>query len=291
MSLTITPSGKLRVPKRRKPVDWVLVALWISLFVVTLIWFIPFVLMFFTSLKSTVDINTSYPWQPPVEVDLGNYTRAIERGQLWTTASNSAIVALVKVPIGLLLAALAAFAVARIRFGVNKLALGLFAVGSMVPIQVGLGTLFSTMLGLDLLDTKLGLMLPYTAFGIPMKVFLLYGFFRAIPMELEETSRLDGVSNWKFFWLIALPLAKPALAALFIIDFVGTWNEYAIAVTLLSSRDQWTIPLAVQSFSNQYGTDYGELNAFIFMSAIPVLVVYLLFQRYFVQGIFSGSIK
>ncbi|WP_454301496.1 ABC transporter permease subunit [Salana multivorans] len=88
-----------------------------------------------------------------------------------------------------------------------------------------------------------------------------------------------------------LPLAKPALAALFILDFVATWNEYAIATTLLRTQDNWTIPLAVQSFSTQHGTSYGPLNAFIIMSAVPVVIVYLMFQRYFVQGALAGAVK
>src|SRR5690606_18636675 len=119
----------------------------------------------------------------------------------------------------------------------------------------------------------------------------LYGFFRSIPDEIEESARIDGASTFRIFWQVILPLAKPALAALFILDFVATWNEYAMATTLLQSQENWTVPLAVQSFSTQFGTDYGPLNAFIIMSAIPVVIVYLLFQRYFVQGALSGAVK
>jgi raffinose/stachyose/melibiose transport system permease protein len=147
------------------------------------------------------------------------------------------------------------------------------------------------MLTLDLLDSRAGLLLPYLAFGIPYQIFMLYGFFRAIPDELEESARLDGASTFRIFWEICLPLARPALAALFILDFVATWNEYAMATTLLQSQANWTVPLAVQGFSSQHGTDYGPLNAFIIMSAVPVLIVYLLFQRYFVQGAFAGAVK
>lgn len=220
-----------------------------------------------------------------------NYAGAIETGNLWVTGANSLVIAVIKVPLGLLLAAMTAFALARIRFRAHRAVLAVVAVGSMVPIQIGLGPLFNTMLSLDLLDTRIGLILPYLAFGIPYQVFMLYGFFRAIPDELEESAKIDGASTFRMFWQICLPLARPALAALFILDFVATWNEYAMATTLMQSQRMWTVPLAVQSFNSQHATEYGELNAFIILSAVPVLIVYLMFQRYFVQGALAGAVK
>lgn len=119
----------------------------------------------------------------------------------------------------------------------------------------------------------------------------MYGSFRAVPDEIEESARLDGASTLRIFWQICCPLVKPTLAALLVLDFVATWNEYAMASTILQSSTMATVPLAVQSFSTQHGTDYGPLNAFIVMTAIPVLLVYLLFQRYFVSGAFTGAVK
>jgi len=271
--------------------DYVGIGLWIALVVSALIWALPFIFMALTSVKSQADVSGTSIWSLPTQWEWSNFTSAVDTGSLWITGGNSLLISVIKVPVGLVLAAATAYALARIRFRFSKAVLCLFAVGSMVPIQVGLGPLFNTMLSLDLLDNRWGIMLPYLAFGIPYQVFMLYGFFRAIPDELEEAARIDGASTFRIFWQICLPLAKPALAALFILDFVATWNEYAIATTLLQSQDNWTIPLAVQSFSTQHGTDYGQLNAFIIMSAVPVLIVYLMFQRYFVQGAFAGSVK
>ncbi|RYV51177.1 carbohydrate ABC transporter permease [Pengzhenrongella frigida] len=276
---------------RRKPRDWVGIGLWIALLLSALAWAMPFIFMFLTSVKSKADINALSTWDLPTTFLWANYADAIDTGNLWETGANSLLIALVKVPLGLLLASGAAFALARLRFRHHKVVLGLFVVGSMVPIQVALGPLFNTMLRLDLLDSRAGLILPYLAFGIPYQVFMLYGFFKAIPDELDESARIDGASTFRVFWQICLPLARPALAALFILDFVATWNEYAMATTLLQSQSNWTIPLAVQSFSSQHATDYGSLNAFIIMSAVPVLIVYLMFQRYFVQGAFAGAVK
>lgn len=290
-TLTPPPPALAVVRDRRRPRDWVGVGLWVALAISALAWALPFIFMFLTSVKSKADINQLSTWDLPSVFLWSNYSDAVETGDLWVTGGNSLLIALVKVPLGLLLASATAFALARLRFRRHKIVLGLFVVGSMVPIQVALGPLFTTMLRLDLLDSRAGLMLPYLAFGIPYQVFMLYGFFRAIPDELDESARIDGASTFRVFWTICLPLARPALAALFILDFVATWNEYAIATTLLQSQGNWTIPLAVQSFSSQHATDYGALNAFIIMSAVPVLIVYLLFQRYFVQGAFSGAVK
>ncbi|MGO1257683.1 MAG: carbohydrate ABC transporter permease [Brachybacterium sp.] len=277
-----------RGPRSR---DWVGLGLWAALAVTALMWFIPMVLMFLTSVKGRPDLNQLPMWALPTEWMWDNYPAAIETGNLWVTAGNSTLISVIKVPLGLAIAAAAAFALARLRFRGARVLLLVIAVGSMIPIQVGLGPLFSTMMSINLLDSRFGLLLPYLAFGIPYQIFVLYGFFRSIPAELEESARMDGASTFRVFWQIILPLAKPALAALFVLDFVATWNEYAMATTLLRSQDHWTIPLAVQSFSSQHGTDYGPLNAFIFMSAIPVLLVYLLFQRYFVSGALSGAVK
>ncbi len=276
---------------RRRRRDHVGTGLWIALVVTSLLWSLPFLIMFLTSVKSTADISSSAPWSLPTSWAWGNYAEAFRVGDLGRTGLNSLVISLVKVPVGLFLAAAAAFAIARLRFRAHRIVLALIAIGSMVPIQIALGPLFSTMLELGLLDSRPGLVLPYLAFGIPYAVFVLYGFFRAIPDELEESARLDGASTARIFLQVILPLAKPALAALFILDFVGTWNEYAMATTLLRSQANWTVPLAVQSFSTQHGTDYGPLNAFIILSAVPVVIVYLMFQRYFVQGALAGAVK
>ncbi|BDZ65311.1 carbohydrate ABC transporter permease [Agromyces mangrovi Wang et al. 2018] len=285
------PAPRQAAERRRPPRDWVGIGLWVALAVTALLWFLPLYLMFMTSVKSKPELNALPQWSLPQTWEWGNYASAIEIGDFWVTAGNSLLIAAIKVPLGLAIAAATAFALARIRFRGGRILLMFIAIGSMIPIQIGLGPLFSTMLDLGLLDSRMGLILPYLAFGIPYQVFVLYGFFRGVPDELEESARIDGASTFRIFWQIILPLAKPALAALFVLDFVATWNEYAMATTLLRSQDNWTIPLAVQSFSTQHGTDYGPMNAFIFMSAIPVLIVYLLFQRYFVQGALAGAVK
>lgn len=292
----VGPREKLSRPRttrqglsRRK--DYVGIGLWIALVISALMWALPFIFMFFTSVKTNAEISANAAWALPEHWAWENYAEAFRVGKLGTTGANSLLIAVLKVPLGLLIAAAASFALARIRFRGGKMLLGFIAIGSMIPIQIGLGPLFNTMYSLNMLDSKIALVLPYLAFGIPYQIFVLYGFFSAIPNELEESARIDGASTFRIFRSIILPLAKPALAALFILDFVATWNEYAMATTLLRSQGNWTVPLAVQGFSTQHGTDYGPLNAFIILSAMPVLIVYLMFQRYFVQGALAGAVK
>ncbi len=283
--------GRNRRPFGGRPRDYVRIGLWIALLIAVLVWSIPLVFMIFTSLKSEADIFGTPAFVPPWNPEWSNYVEALDRGNLLTAGGNSLIIALVKVPLGLFLSAAAAFALARLRFKRQRLLMGVIAMGAMVPIQVAIAPLFQVINGLGLLSTHIGVILPYLAFGLPYQTFILYGFFRQIPEELDESARMDGAGNWRLFLTIILPLAKPALAALFILDFVSTWNEYSIALALLQSQESWTIPLALQGFQSQFTSSYGPLNAFTIMSVFPVLIVYLMFQRYFVEGAFAGAVK
>ncbi|QYN38789.1 carbohydrate ABC transporter permease [Pseudonocardia sp. DSM 110487] len=285
------PEGGVVTVSTERRRDYTLVGLWIALVVSCVVWALPFVFIVLTSLKSTGEISGGSAWAPPEQWRWDNYPDAADRGDLVTSFGNSLLIACIKVPLGLLVSAAAAFALARLALRWQRAVLLVVTVGAMVPIQVALAPLFTTMSALDLLNSDLGIILPYLAFGIPYQVFFLHGFFRAIPMELDEAARIDGASNARLFFRIILPLAKPALAALFILDFVATWNEYSIALTLLQDQDTWTVPLALQGFSSQFTSSYGQLNAFIVMSILPVLVVYLLFQRYFTQGALAGAVK
>ena len=142
-----------------------------------------------------------------------------------------------------------------------------------------------------LINTKLGIILPYLAFGVPYQVFILHGFFSQVPKELSEAALIDGASHFTIFRRIFLPISLPVLAALLILDFVATWNEFAMALVILQDNSTWTLPLGLMSFQSQFQSDYGQLNAAIVMTVLPATIVYLIFQRYFVSGLTSGAIK
>jgi raffinose/stachyose/melibiose transport system permease protein len=144
---------------------------------------------------------------------------------------------------------------------------------------------------LGLMDTPWALVPPYVALGLPFQVLVLHGFFRAIPQSLLEAARIDGCSELGAWARIALPLSRPALATLFIIDAVGTWNEFLLALVLLTSETWRTVPLGMLHFQGQFAVHYAELAAAVTLSIAPVLVVYVLFQRHLVAGMTAGALK
>jgi raffinose/stachyose/melibiose transport system permease protein len=271
--------------------DPILIGLWVSLVVVALIWLVPFIFIFFTSLKTSSDLYANPSYMPPQVWRFDNYAQAWNRGNIAQFGLNSLIISVIKVPAGIIISAMAAFALSRLRFRGRKFLFLFLIMGAMVPVQVALGPLFTMALSLDLLNTYLAVILPYIAFGASYQIFLLNNFFLSIPRELDEAARIDGCTNFTLFWRVILPVSVPALAALVILDFVATWNEFAIALVLLQSKDMWTIPLSFASFQGQFASNYQLLNAAVVISILPVLIVYLIFQRYFVSGLATGAIK
>jgi raffinose/stachyose/melibiose transport system permease protein len=277
--------------RRKRPIPWRRIVAWTALIIVTMVWVMPFVFVVFTSLKAPRELLTGSAFAPPQTPRWDNFGRAWQIANLSRYGTNTLIVSAIKVPLGLLVSSLAAFALSRLRFRYQRALLLSFVMGTMIPVQVALIPLFSTMVSLGLLNNYLGLIVPYIAFGVPYQVFLLNGFFKDIPKELDEAARIDGASNFGIYRRIIMPLSLPALAALFILDFVATWNEFSIALVIMQSSDWWTIPLGLQGFQGRYATQYHLLNATIVMAIIPVLVLYLLFQRYFISGLTKGAIK
>jgi len=276
---------------RLRKADPVIVGLWIALVLVAIIWAAPFVFITLTAFKTRPDLIRTGSFGLPTTLAWENFTTAWDRANLSTTALNSAIIAFTKVPLGLFVSSLAAYALTRMRFRWQKALFLLFALGTMIPVQVALGPLFRLVLNLGLLNNYIGILLPYIAFGVPYQIFILRGFFQNIPRELDEAALMDGASHLDVYRRIILPLATPALAALFILDFVSTWNEFPMALVILQRQEAWTIPLSLQAFQGQFGNNYTEMNAAIVMAILPVIIVYMLFQRYFVSGLVAGAVK
>ncbi|WP_439896110.1 carbohydrate ABC transporter permease [Rhizobium aegyptiacum] len=271
--------------------DPVLIGLWIALVLVALVWVAPFVFIVFTSLKSPAAVTSTGAFMPPAELALENYSAAWSRGNFANSFLNSVIITVIKVPLGLFLSAMAAYALAKIRLKITKALLLVVVFGTMIPFQVMLAPLFTLVNSFGLIDTYPGVILPYIAFGVPYQVFILHGFFKSIPKELSEAALIDGASHFTIFRRIFLPVCLPVLAALLILDFVSTWNEFAMALVLLQDQHMWTLPLGLMSFQGQFSSNYGQLNAAIVMTVLPATIVYLMFQRYFVSGLTSGAVK
>ena len=271
--------------------DPILVGLWIALILVALIWVAPFVFIVFTSLKTPAAVTSTGAFIPPTELAFQNYADAWSRGNFASSFFNSVIITVIKVPLGLALSAMAAYALAKIKLRISKALLLVVVFGTMIPFQVMLAPLFTLVNSFGLIDTYPGVILPYIAFGVPYQVFILHGFFKGIPKELSEAALIDGATHFTIFRRIFLPVCLPVLAALLILDFVSTWNEFAMALVLLQDQHMWTLPLGLMSFQGQFSSNYGQLNAAIVMTVLPATIVYLMFQRYFVSGLTSGAVK
>lgn len=272
-------------------IDPVLVMLWLTLILVAAVWIAPFVFIVFTSFKGNSTVMGSSAFAPPTSLEWSNYSGAWARGRFSTTVFNSAVITFVKVPLGLMISAMAAYALSRIRLAAGRAIFLLVLFGTMLPFQVMLAPLFTLVNSFGLINTKVGIILPYLAFGVPYQVFILHGFFSEVPKELSEAALVDGASHFTIFRRIFLPISLPVLAALLILDFVATWNEFAMALVILQDNSTWTLPLGLMSFQSQFQSDYGQLNAAIVMTVLPATIVYLIFQRYFVSGLTSGAIK
>ena len=271
--------------------DPILIGLWIALILVAMIWVAPFVFIVFTSLKTPAAVTSTGAFMPPTELAFQNYADAWSRGNFASSFFNSVIITVIKVPLGLALSAMAAYALAKIKLKISKALLLLVVFGTMIPFQVMLAPLFTLVNSFGLIDTYPGVILPYIAFGVPYQVFILHGFFKGIPKELSEAALIDGATHFTIFRRIFLPVCLPVLAALLILDFVSTWNEFAMALVLLQDQHMWTLPLGLMSFQGQFSSNYGQLNAAIVMTVLPATIVYLMFQRYFVSGLTSGAVK
>ncbi|MBY4593456.1 carbohydrate ABC transporter permease [Rhizobium sp. 8Z] len=281
--LDVQPSSMKRDP--------ILIGLWITLVIVALVWVAPFVFIVFTSLKTPAAVTSTGAFMPPTELAYDNYSAAWSRGNFANSFFNSVIITVIKVPLGLFLSAMAAYALAKIKLKISKALLLIVVFGTMIPFQVMLAPLFTLVNSFGLIDTYPGVILPYIAFGVPYQVFILHGFFKGIPKELSEAALIDGATHFTIFRRIFLPVCLPVLAALLILDFVSTWNEFAMALVLLQDQHMWTLPLGLMSFQGQFSSNYGQLNAAIVVTVLPATIVYLMFQRYFVSGLTSGAVK
>jgi len=227
----------------------------------------------------------------PTAIRWANLNDAWTTGDFGTTYKNSALITLVKVPLGLLVSSLAAYPLAKLQFRLRGFFFIFFVVGLAVPIQLALLPVFVLDKNLGLLGTLWAVLPPYVAFGIPFQVFVLRGFMKLIPSELMEAARVDGAHDVTIFVRIMLPLITPALATLFIIDAVATWNEFMMALVLLPTQDIHTIPLGLLNFFNEFTGSYTTLSAGIVIVVAPILIVYIFLQRYLVSGLVGGAVK
>lgn len=282
------PAGGRRRFRRGAPAR---LAVTLLLVVVALIWFLPIVLLVTTGIRTTQDFQRGGAVSFPTEFTFENFVDAWKTGDFATTYLNSITLAVVKVPLGVFVSALMAFALAKLKVRFRGAVLFAVFLGLTVPIYIALVPLFNTVRAMGLIDNIFGLLGPYLAFGIPFEVLVLYSFFRQLPDEILEAARMDGAGSWRMFFQIVLPLSLPVLVTVLILDAVATWNELLMALTIINSDQSKTLPLGMLNFSGQFTTDYNGLAAAILIGILPILVAYALLQRYIVSGLTAGAVK
>ena len=265
------------------------VIFYVALILATLFWLAPVITLILTALKDAGDFAVNGAFSFPKSIRWENFSEAWETGvknYFW----NSVIVTGFKVPIGIVLESMAAFALTHMHFRWADRVFTYILIGLIVPMQMTLVPLTLLMNALNLIDTLTGLTILYIGCGVPFGVLVMRGFFRTVPVAIIEAARIDGCSWFKIFYRIALPLAIPAVVSLCILDGVATWNEFILAQIFLRSDELRTLPLGLVQFSTQFSTQYDQLAAAVLISVVPIVLVFLFFQRYFVAGM-GGAVK
>lgn len=250
----------------------------------------PFFLMISSSLKSNLEILTS-PLGLPSRFTLENYIQVWEKVSFGKYVWNSVYVSGLSVFLILFISSLAAFYLSRFPFRWNAFILFFFLVGLMLPMKLAILPLYMIMLQLNLLDTLTSLVILYVAGGIPFAVFVFYGFFRTLPTELDQSARLDGCNSFQVYYKIILPLMKPPLATVAIVQLIGVWNDFFYPLIFLKSEELSTIPLGVLTLFGEYDTEWNLLFASLTISSLPMIVAFLFASRQFIEGLTSGAIK
>lgn len=265
--------------------------LYILLIGMAVVWLLPFVIIVLTSVRSMGDLISNGVFAWPQAFVFANFERAWNIGNFSTYFRNSLILITLKVPLGIVIASLAAFPLAKMHFRFSGVIFVFFLIGLAIPIHVTLTPLLVMMKQLGIQGTLAALIPPYVVFGLPFQIFVMRGFFRTVPSELLEAARLDGASEWGNFWRILMPLSAPALATLFIIDALATWNELLMALVLISSNESRTVPVGLLQFQGQFSSQYTQLMAGVLISITPIILLYVFLQRYMVAGLTAGALK
>jgi raffinose/stachyose/melibiose transport system permease protein len=262
----------------------------LALAALALVFFFPLIWMVLSSFKDNASIFAS-PFALPEAIDFSSWAEAWEVGNLGAYALNSAITTAASVTLILLFGSAAAFAFSRYRFRGRTLLMSLVALGLLLPLQsyfIAQSTMFGQ---LGITDTRLALIIPYTAMGLSLAIYLLKVYLDALPEELFEAARIDGASDMRVFSSLAMPLLRPGLATVAIFSALAAWNEFLLALLYIQDDALKTIPTGLLAFSTRYVTDYALLFSALSIVTIPMIVIYVVFNRQIVEGVTAGSVK
>jgi len=263
-----------------------ILTVWSLIVVLPLLWTVM------SSFKTSSEIFSS-PFSLPSKWNFDNYVGA------WTTAGigsfllNSIIVVFGALAVTMLFGAMCAYVLARFQFPGNRAIYYLMLAGLTFPIFLAIVPLFFVLRSIGLLNTLPGLILTYAAFALPFTVFFLFSFFKALPLSIAEAAALDGAGEWRTFFQVMLPMSRPGLATVAILNFVGLWNQFLLPVALNTDPKNYVLTQGMASFASQagYSVNFGQLFAGAVMTIVPVFIVYLVFQRQLQGSVSQGTSK
>ena len=248
----------------------------------------PLLLILFNSFKTSTaasEMNLALP----ASLEWSNYSVVIEKGKLGITFVNSLCYSVSSVLLCTLLSAMASYVLSRNRKKLHRFLYMFIVLGIAMPINFV--TLMTVMQTVNLMNSRIGIVLLYTATQIPFNVFLIHSFVSKIPEDIDEAAIIDGASAPGMFIRIVLPLLKPVLVTVMVLTFLNTWNEFVMPLYFLDSSDKWPMTLAVYNFFGMYFKDWNLVCADIVLTSAPVILVYLLGQKYIVSGMTAGAVK
>ena len=256
----------------------------------TFIMLAPILIMIFSAFKSTQEIFKA-PFGIPDFTNLVNFAKIWEQTNFLQYLVNSFVVTGASMALILTLGTMAAYALGRYRFFGAGFILMFFIAGLTLPLKLAIIPLFMLMRDLGILNNQLSLIFVYTAMGLPSTVFIMTGFIRTLPNELEDAARMDGASEARIMWAIMLPLVRPAMVIAAIQNVVPIWNDFFFPLVFIQNDSLKTLPQGLTTFMGEYTTDWGVLFAGLTLSAAPIIAIYIVLSRQFISGMTSGAIK
>ncbi|MDR1655142.1 MAG: carbohydrate ABC transporter permease [Treponema sp.] len=260
------------------------------LFLIVFVSIMPFLWVFTSSFKTNREILT-FSWRFSTGLNFKNYSNAFRIAPIAQYFKNSIFVTFMGIVLNLLFMSMAAYVLARTDFKAKNFFRTLFAMGLLIPGAALLLPLYTSIRAIGLYNNVWGLIIVFTAFGIPTSVFVMSSYFLTIPKEMEESAYIDGAGFVRTYSTIILPLARPAFATAGIMQFLLCWNEFQFSFTLTTGHEARTLPVALYYFKSAFASDYGAMFAAIVLVSLPCIIMYILLQKQVVSGLASGSVK
>jgi raffinose/stachyose/melibiose transport system permease protein len=250
----------------------------------------PIVIMVFSAFKTNAQIFQS-PFSIPDFTNVQSILRVWNETDFLLYMGNSLIVTGASIALILILGTMAAYAIARYEFRGSGLILLFFLAGLTLPLKLAIIPLFIQMRDFGLIDSRLSLIFIYVATGLPTTVFIMTGFIRSLPNELEDAARMDGANEARIMWSIMLPLVRPAMVIAAIQNVVPIWNDFFFPLIFIQNNSLKTLPQGLTTFMGEFGTDWGVLFSGLTLSALPIIILYIALSRQFINGMTAGAIK